>query len=30
MELENFLHEKMRSLGVEVYQKFLCDELICR
>lgn len=29
MELENFLHEKMRSLGAEVYQKFLCDELIC-
>jgi hypothetical protein len=28
MELEKFLHEKMRSFGAATYKKFLCCELI--
>ncbi len=28
MELEIFLHEKMRSLGAATYKRFLCNELI--
>ena len=28
IDSENFLHEKMRSLGAANYKKFLCNELI--
>ena len=28
IELDNFLHEKMRSFGTETYRRFLCEEVI--
>ena len=28
IDSDNFLHEKMRSLGATTYRKFLCNEMI--